>query len=417
MNKSISYIAIIVLVGFWACYPSQRTIESDYTYLYDKDQKLLKPSIKVFHESEDSSTIYFNLNSNDLLFGKFDNDTAATGIVGFKYKLWNQKQALIDSSTYTFFNYGKNNDSKLLQGEVRIKCPSGESYQLELRVRDEYKDFNVVHYIDVHKDQNVNLQYFLFKFNDRVLCQSFIPRGVSIEIQKSDLISDSLFVLESNSEARKKASPPFAMAKVNEKIFNVENQDTIQFENNQALILFEDEVNRFYPVDKFSEKNYVFCYSEHYPEIAKVHELIEPLRYISTTNEYNKLKEGINKRKEFEAFWMQFARDQNHAKRMIAEYYQRVETTNQFFTSHKEGWKTDRGIIYIVYGQPAQVQKNNAIETWLYGEEDNILSVRFNFQKLKTEWSENDYELIRDANYKNNWYRAVDAWRQGKVAK
>jgi hypothetical protein len=77
--------------------------------------------------------------------------------------------------------------------------------------------------------------------------------------------------------------------------------------------------------------------------------------------------------------------------------------------------ETDRGIIYIVYGQPYQVIKTQNKEIWFYGEENNILSVKFEFNRVETDWSNNDFELNKDVNYKNNWYRAVDAWRQGRI--
>lgn len=416
MNKIWSYISILLIIS--GCSISQSAIESDYTYLYDEEQKLLKPAFKVYHDSEDSSTLYFTINSNDLLFKKTQSDTTAA-LVGFKYKLKSSRNEkdILDSATVQFYDFGKNNESKLLQGHVKIACPYGEVYTLEIRVRDEFKDFNVVHYIDVDKRENGNIQFFQFVSQNRVICEPYIPKESAVNFVKSPLIKHQKFIIESSIQERRKASPPFAMAKVNERIFYPSSSDTLNFESDTILLLFQNELNRFYPLGKAEYSNYVLSYKGSYPDIVKVEDLLFPLRYISTTNEFNKLTESELPRKEFENFWMQFARDQNHAKRMIAEFYQRVETTNQFFTSHKEGWKTDRGIIYVVYGQPSKVEKNNNQESWIYGEVDNILSVRFNFVKEKSNWSNNDYVLNRDPLYKTNWYRAVDAWRQGKIIK
>ena len=36
-------------------------------------------------------------------------------------------------------------------------------------------------------------------------------------------------------------------------------------------------------------------------------------------------------------------------------YYRRVRFANEEFTQYKDGWKTDRGMIYILFGPPNQV--------------------------------------------------------------
>ena len=127
------------------------------------------------------------------------------------------------------------------------------------------------------------------------------------------------------------------------------------------------------------------------------------------------ISESKDTTKAFEDFWLKLGKNQATARFMIKEYYERVETANSHFTSFKEGWKTDRGIVYIVYGHPYEIIKIGDTETWLYGEENNILSVKFQFNKVNSSWSNNEFRLARDESLKNNWYRAVDVWRQGKV--
>ena len=92
-----------------------------------------------------------------------------------------------------------------------------------------------------------------------------------------------------------------------------------------------------------------------------------------------------------------------------------LKLQNKFFTSYKEGWKTDRGIIYIIYGIPNSIRKDAGSEVWLYGEENNVLSVQFRFYQTERSNISNHYEMVRNSDYKNNWYRQVDLWRQGKI--
>lgn len=39
------------------------------------------------------------------------------------------------------------------------------------------------------------------------------------------------------------------------------------------------------------------------------------------------------------------------------EYYRRLAYANEHFGDHREGWKTDRGRVYILYGPPAQIER------------------------------------------------------------
>jgi hypothetical protein len=97
---------------------------------------------------------------------------------------------------------------------------------------------------------------------------------------------------------------------------------------------------------------------------------------------------------------------------MIKLYYNRVMDANRFFTSYLEGWKTDRGIIYIIYGPPNVVYKGRNVEGWVYGEDKNMLSINFTFRKLDNPFTDNDYSLTRSPAYKDGWYIAVDNWRR-----
>jgi GWxTD domain-containing protein len=90
----------------------------------------------------------------------------------------------------------------------------------------------------------------------------------------------------------------------------------------------------------------------------EITELIDPIRYISTSTEYKNLKAAVNPKKGLDAFWLKLGKNEENSKELLKKYYRRIETANQFFTSYKEGWKTDRGIIYIIYGVPNSIRKN-----------------------------------------------------------
>ena len=54
------------------------------------------------------------------------------------------------------------------------------------------------------------------------------------------------------------------------------------------------------------------------------------------------------------------------ARELIRIYYTRILYSNYYFTSYKEGWRTERGMIYTIYGPPDKVYKTSDGESWGY---------------------------------------------------
>jgi hypothetical protein len=54
------------------------------------------------------------------------------------------------------------------------------------------------------------------------------------------------------------------------------------------------------------------------------------------------------------------------------EYYLRVEYANENFSTNRDGWETDRGRIYVLYGEPTDIERHpfeinsKPYEVWYY---------------------------------------------------
>jgi GWxTD domain-containing protein len=167
--------------------------------------------------------------------------------------------------------------------------------------------------------------------------------------------------------------------------------------------------------DSTKEGFTIFRFDESYPKVKSVSDLIEPLRFINSNAEYKALKESDVPKAEVDRFWLKLAGNPDRAKVLIQKYYSRVENSNQFFTCHTEGWKSDRGLIYLIFGPPNIIYKNTGSEHWIYGEENNPSSLAITFYKVENPFTDNDYRMDRSTIYKSSWYSAVDMWRQGRV--
>ena len=169
------------------------------------------------------------------------------------------------------------------------------------------------------------------------------------------------------------------------------------------------------PEDEQYPPFYLPILPEGFPKSKTYDDMIANLRYITTNSEFKALQDSANKRIAFEQFWLSCVSNKDKAKTLIGRYYKRIELVNEYFTSYKAGWKTDMGIIYIIYGRPHQVYKSSQSVTWLYGDETNPMSLSFTFDKQNNPFSDKDYQLRRNPAYQSSWYTAVERWRDGRI--
>ncbi|RRB07722.1 GWxTD domain-containing protein [Larkinella rosea] len=153
-----------------------------------------------------------------------------------------------------------------------------------------------------------------------------------------------------------------------------------------------------------------------FPKITRPEKLIKPILYVSTNTEITTLNNAPDFKKALDRYWLTLmAGDQNLAKSAIKAYYGRVEDANRLFTTYKEGWKTDKGMIYIVLGPPDRVQRSRDREVWVYNQRANVSEINFTFNRKPNQFVEDHYELVRYVEYQPVWYPVVEAWRTGAI--
>lgn len=111
--------------------------------------------------------------------------------------------------------------------------------------------------------------------------------------------------------------------------------------------------------------------------ITDIDKAIEQLQYIAQGDEISFIRKAATpdeKQKRFLEFWS----NRNLASKVLnnelmEEYYSRVEYANKnFATSYMEGWRTDRGMVFIQYGSPQNIERhpfdsdNKPYEIWYY---------------------------------------------------
>ncbi|MDX2188723.1 MAG: GWxTD domain-containing protein, partial [Bacteroidota bacterium] len=180
--------------------------------------------------------------------------------------------------------------------------------------------------------------------------------------------------------------------------------------------IFTGNKKGIYTIGNEQDKPFVFVLSENkFPKPSKVKELIDPIIYIASDDERKALKNAKKPKKKLDDFWLDLGQDKEFARTLIRRYYKKVELANQFFTCHKEGWKTDMGMIYIIFGIPDEIFRSDTKETWNYKKKPNLPAVRFIFTRKRNTFGSYYFELINNPEYANIWYTAVDLWRKGMI--
>ncbi|WP_080239231.1 GWxTD domain-containing protein [Spirosoma rigui] len=153
-----------------------------------------------------------------------------------------------------------------------------------------------------------------------------------------------------------------------------------------------------------------------FPKLTRPEKLIKPVLYMSTSTEISELNQAQDTKKAFDRYWLSLmAGNEEVARKTLKAYFDRVEEANRLFTSYKEGWKTDKGMIYIVLGAPDRVQRNREREVWVYNRRASVSEINFTFTKKPNQFVEDHYELVRYIEYQPIWYPIVEAWRTGAI--
>lgn len=153
-----------------------------------------------------------------------------------------------------------------------------------------------------------------------------------------------------------------------------------------------------------------------FPKIKDWEEMVDMVTYISTRKEHESLLSSEDKKKALDEYWIGLTRNPDAAKNLIREYFRQIEFANILFTDFKSGWKTDRGMIYVVMGPPNEVNFFLDREVWTYGGLGESSKIRFTFARVKNVLTPHYYSLNRSRAYQPVWFKNISQWRSGKMA-
>ncbi len=158
-----------------------------------------------------------------------------------------------------------------------------------------------------------------------------------------------------------------------------------------------------------------------FPQVASLNEVVDALTYIARDRELEKIRANAaadSMRRRFDAFWGERTDNKQEAASLLETYYSRVEEANLYFTTHKAGWKTDRGMLYIILGAPIEVDYYVDSEVWYYSYSTQDPRRVYVFERGlhydKRGMLFENFVLQRRPYYQEVWQRVVNRWRRGE---
>jgi GWxTD domain-containing protein len=416
MNKKIILIVnAILLFGCVSQKPPGTKISASK---YNPVAFVLHPKFKVFHENDQTSKIYLKCLTSELRFSSANEERISQALLKINYKVTNSLRGndILDSAQTTVRINELANQTSIISF-FKIKRFDLERYFMEINIVDYYSGKKSQSFITINNLDNDNSQYYLSlkAGNNKPVFEEYFNTSDTFRIFHSETKEGELQV---NHYSLKFdiAQVPYSSISENELKFESDSTYMIEFVGDNALFytlkkgiyLMKAEKDKLGGIMKVN-------FNKNYPLIVMSGDLLEAAKYILTNEEYDLIKNSNNKKLALDNFWLSISVNQEQARELLKIWYNRATYANLYFTSYKEGYKTDRGMIYMVMGPPDDIQPFDDAEKWIYYNSKEDTQLEFIFVQQLTSISDNDFTLIRETKYEPYYKKALKSWRDGVI--
>jgi len=381
----------------------------DLAYLYNPTLVKMKPEFSLKQKNDSILQLHYRFLNRDIYQVSDSSIMDSVPKLNFKFEIYDFQFLLNDSSSYSILleNYPK---EKYLSGSARINKHKLKEAYLLIKIENTLNR-NLFHKLFiVDSSLNTFTQKNFWPAHGKLLSYRNIYDSLSY-INLSPLNNDSIWI---------------SYYKPQVKLYKSTLTDSVP-----EIYLRPDTLYKWYFPEFFNmskEGKYIikpdsistdslcfFNFGINYNRLNKVDQLIGPLQYIAKNKEFENLQEAKNPKLAHDNFWLKKTIEIQPARELIRIYYTRTFFSNIYFTSDREGWKTDRGMVYIVYGIPYSIYLSGNTEVWYYGNPNRKGHTKFVFKKVFNPCSSNDFRLVRNKNINSQWRKAIQSWQDGKV--
>ncbi|MEX0982854.1 MAG: GWxTD domain-containing protein [Bacteroidales bacterium] len=417
----IRVVFLGALVAGCASIKEGPTTSKQYAALYNPSEFSLNADYRFFHISENMTSMYIRLFPGELLFNQANEQAEYRAMVGITYIIYelDEKGMIAAQSDSTQFEVKLGREAEERSGFFSSKVlnlPAGKHYLIRLEARDLQRGTLGLMYKFVDKKGPLSAQNYsiVSATTGYPRFQSYITPGEVFKIKYRLPGYDTIYI-DYLSTPDHIPRPPVTVDSPSSFPFETDTTIALAYSENTVLTV-PDRGTYHFRVDTLSNEGVtVHNFGQGFPKVETETALMEPLFYISTMTEYNRMRNQENRKRAVDDFWLQRASSMERSKELIRVYYNRVLYSNLYFTESREGWKSDRGMIFILLGPPDRMRDTGTEQRWYYISRRQGRVVEFVFERKPGAHSNHDLVWMKSNEALQQWSAAVSSWRSGKV--
>lgn len=422
--------AVIMVFLVSSCYTSRQSAPDikDLSYVYNPARNIFTPSVSLYNEDSETTVLSVSLRRDELYFSEANPEGVPKASILLSVKLFDQTLGgnLADTANYKY-DLLREDVGGGYAFRIPLKAYDSISYTVALKIIDLIRQRTVQIFIDFDRTGPYSgLNYKVRDhFSKNEVFSDILKPNQFINVLSPSLQPDTLWLFYYKSVRELPPPPSTVLPEVTlspepELIIPVPYSDTL------PIMFPRDGIYMLSPDSLIREGLVLFNFGDDHPSFTSPETMIPPLGYIATREEMESLLAAEKPKLALDEFWLNRTGSIERSKELIRIYYNRTLFANYYFSSYKQGWLTDRGMMYIIYGPPDKVYKNVEGESWGYkmppvksawGAQYSSTEeyLWFNFSKKKNLFSQNDFVLNRASTPISYWDIAVARWREGKV--
>jgi len=426
-RKGLWFIICCVVTGLaTGCASTKKTAteetQGQMASLYNPSRLSLHPDFSIYHESNNYSVLYIRAYPAELRFNETNTEAEYRAMLRVKYELIGldenegEEVAVVDSASVVYKLREREERSPAFFASLNIPVRQGNRYLLKLETTDLNRGSIGLEYLYVDKTDPNSAQNFkvVSTFSGYPKFMRFFLTGEKFSVQYRDRGLDSIYVdyfMLTNELPRPPitATSDYTMNYVPDTSYVFPMVDTVDYDLRlEGMYHVKADIGQ-------DEGLTLFNYGGSFPEVKNPRELMEPLFYLATLAEYKDLRTKPNRKLAVDDYWLKLGNSIEKSRELIRIYYNRVVYSNLYFSSNKEGWKTDQGMIFILFGPPNRIQMTESGESWYYYAKRKSKTVEYRFAREQDAFSDHNMMWQRTTDSQMYLNEAIRSWRSGKV--
>ncbi len=425
-RKVFRFILCCAVAGLMVgCRTSEKVaseaIEGHMASLYNPSRLSLHPDFSIFHENNNYSVLYIRAYPAELRFNEANVESEYRALLQLRYELIRleedgQEGVLVDSASVVYKLLQREERSQAFFASLTIPVKHGQRYLLSVETRDLNRGSMGLEYLYVDKSNAYSAQNFkvISMFSGYPKFMRFFLPGERFNVRYRNRSIDSIFVKYFKFENELPRPPitatsDYTLQYTPDTSFVFPMVDTANYNlRREGMYHIQVDPDR-------DEGLALLNFGGSFPEVKTPQELMEPLFYLTTLAEYRDLRKENNRKLAVDNFWLKTGNNMEKSRELLRIYYNRVVYSNLYFTSNKEGWKTDQGMIFILFGPPNRIQMTGTGESWYYFAKRKSKAVEFRFRRQHDAFSIQNLVWSKTTEAQMHWNEAVRSWKKGKV--